>query len=485
MNRLARTRGIINMVAGMCKPYHVAIIGVVLILVALVLAALRQQAPMRPALFDHVLPLHGSMLQKSWLCLTTGELVSKQRVFAENLPCIAVGRTDHVRVSSGLISKYFRSEWALAVKLRVANVDLRQVTAGGDGRSLTDYWNDADDRQWPDIGERKTSLYEMTVEPQRWGDPVLFRTFDGTTGVLHVSDAVKRTVRIRGRHVDSTSSTQPAEDGARDAPLFIADLDNGVTVQVVGVAPNPSADKAWWQPNGWPLRRAPYQNTRSPRRTYKDRVAREIAFRIIDNGNDMHRLRWGCEENRGSVSVRPMDEFGNSLWDVKGDGYLFDAERTTTTMKIAVASGPWTTVVQTREGDQRWHVDGMLVGFSQLRSDRGEALIDLTLSEKWHRYCTQTVAVDRFGEVHVGSDSYVSNEHVGTSTLTNYEVQFRDLRLSDVSEFQFQVAPYHPARFRNISLRAGQKTDVVIVVDEPVFPADLEAVELTETKPGS
>jgi hypothetical protein len=45
-------------------------------------------------------------------------------------------------------------------------------------------------------------------------------------------------------------------------------------------------------------------------------------------------------------------------------------------------------------------------------------------------------------------------------------VVFRDLPLSSLTEFRFQVRSYHWAAFQNVSLHPGQKTDVQLLAPD-------------------
>ena len=64
---------------------------------------------------------------------------------------------------------------------------------------------------------------------------------------------------------------------------------------------------------------------------------------------------------------------------------------------------------------------------------------------------------------------------------------FKRLPLSSIKEFRFQVCPYYWVEFKNIAIKAGQKTEVQVVSpDAPTSPgshraeAEKKAVEPAE-----
>src|SRR4051794_28421303 len=97
-------------------------------------------------------------------------------------------------------------------------------------------------------------------------------------------------------------SPEPAR-AAGDSP-WKASLPGGMTVELVGVAPQPAVQGTWWGPDGGPIAGdfdTEHAQKRSPQ---AGRVVREIAVRVTKAPADAH-YSWKFLPN-GSASFHPV-----------------------------------------------------------------------------------------------------------------------------------------------------------------------------------
>ncbi|MHC4647670.1 MAG: hypothetical protein ACYTBJ_19565, partial [Planctomycetota bacterium] len=207
-----------------------------------------------------VLTARQSLNRKLVFNIKTGQLVNRNEAYAAGAPWISWRHVEH-KWRGGRSSWLGRRDYDYVVSLSVANMDMEFAPTKDDGSLLRDYWNDSDDGSWPEVPERKTSFYVWTVGPDKFNHPILFRTFDGTTGMLKIVRVERpNEIYIRYKYVNSTT---PALGATSEMDRrFAVTLPSGGKIEVVGISRCPSAGQAWWKPNGQILERAPYINKR-------------------------------------------------------------------------------------------------------------------------------------------------------------------------------------------------------------------------------
>ncbi len=115
-------------------------------------------------------------------------------------------------------------------------------------------------------------------------------------------------------------------------------LANGVRIEFIGICESPSAGKQWWGPDGSPLERAPYCNTRYLLRPRSDRSVFEIAWRVSrpNRGKGRSSTRSSLERSAGSGYRPILDRYGNTRHDIHAEGYTFGKSRTKTALNYSI-----------------------------------------------------------------------------------------------------------------------------------------------------
>lgn len=235
----------------------------------------------------------------------------------------------------------------------------------------------------------------------------------------------------------------------RDAS-FVARLPSGVTVELLGVCNWPDGGRQCWRPDGTDLAKELYAtkwNTLSTPGKY--------GFMMRITGPPELNISWrdieGTTGWEGSCEVE--DAQGTKLDDCTAAISDMEAGKGSTSIRIGVAGGVWSTA-SIHDGRRMNSRAGVL--WSQAFEDSDGTQI--VASTEWRKdRAERIVAVDLEGVVHTGWCGSVASGNVD-----QYTARFKDLRISQLKEFRFQVRPYSWAQFNNISLQPGRKTTVTI-----------------------
>nr|MBC8391774.1 carboxypeptidase-like regulatory domain-containing protein [Deltaproteobacteria bacterium] len=243
----------------------------------------------------------------------------------------------------------------------------------------------------------------------------------------------------------------PSEtEGTENFP-FTATLDNGVTVELVGLCEHPSEGKQWWKPGGDLLDTSPYEKIEtshiSPRH---GRKALEAAVKI-DGFEDGIGFRSGIvgTQSSGSCGTGDQKVYAVSFDQAKGSSQ--------TDINIGIAAGQWQTVATQKPNFSGVYSSGSVIWHGPIEKDGG------TVLHIGHSLLDNNIRV-----VAVGPDD---KEHQGGSTsaqkegLESVQINF-DLPLSKIKEFRFQVRPYEWVTFKNVSLRPSEKMEVEVSIDK-------------------
>lgn len=65
------------------------------------------------------------------------------------------------------------------------------------------------------------------------------------------------------------------------------------------------------------------------------------------------------------------------------------------------------------------------------------------------------IAIDKDGKIYATGHGSIASGKIDQLTAS-----FRNLKLDQIEEFQYQVRPYQWVEFKNVSLRSEHKTDV-------------------------
>jgi hypothetical protein len=258
----------------------------------------------------------------------------------------------------------------------------------------------------------------------------------------------------------------------------LAQLPNGVAVELLGIGPYPLRSEPWWRPDGSGLPEAPYDGIISAGAI--PGVGRTGFWLAVRVGNLPEGWNAGLEspdttsdtsENRPSKAGRPQNDL---RW------LMVEAEpnQTTCTVRCNLAA-PWQTLARSsvpltspprtaengvvfsdiREGFQGGRV--MVSG----RDSSGEG-VSVTITGRVGGRdedrsvgvgdIRRVVAVTKDGKTQTPpSDGLYFSEGAGKATA-----YFPRLSLAGVQELQFQVRPLTRVEFKNVPLRRGLKTDL-------------------------
>jgi len=258
---------------------------------------------------------------------------------------------------------------------------------------------------------------------------------------------------------------------AADGSSWKATLANGATVELIGLSYNPSKGQPWWNPDGTKLQQAPYVNDRSvfsgqPRRT----TAYEYAYRARPNA---------------AATVRVAHNVGGTFMYVNKhtlNVVLLPQELATTDICIGAAVGPFEVAAKMGpKGGACERPDLPAAKFTTVAGPSGELVVESMLSFTWEAEYTYRLIV-------VGKDG-VEHRLVSVTTMeVRPKEKLRKLVWEDrlrattehpltaIKELRFEFQRYQFAKFKNVSLRPGQQTQVEVVMLKPAEAAKVQGI---------
>ena len=152
-------------------------------------------------------------------------------------------------------------------------------------------------------------------------------------------------------------------------------------------------------------------------------------------------------------SCKVVDSKGNQLEGFEAAISDMEKGRLSTTIRIGIASGPWTTIAS---HDGRRMNSGKQGGVLWSQAFQTNSTTHIVTSREWRKDQTErVVAIDKEGKLHTTGHGSVASGKIDQLTAS-----FRNLKLGQIEEFQYQVRPYQWVEFKNVSLGPGHKTDV-------------------------
>ena len=263
----------------------------------------------------------------------------------------------------------------------------------------------------------------------------------------------------------AASQTQP-QPSLHTGPPYEARLSQG-TVELVGLAPNPSAGAASWLPDGSPAWE-PFPSLGGTD-SAAGRIVREIAFRIRHSRTDASTpvLRFdNPSESRMGSALR---------WDKTVMTYTqaiaCPPEATELNVKVGVAQGDWQTALSVKRpqgssgggGDEISGPDGHWAAYVEVTAGRsGDVGLALSYSAR-DDYETRLVYIKSNGVVASlqGVTSQRENDMIHTVVLLGA------IEYSQIKEFQLQKRSYEWVEFRNVSARPSSVRAIVHSIDAP------------------
>ncbi|MCJ7779024.1 MAG: M56 family metallopeptidase [Sedimentisphaerales bacterium] len=237
------------------------------------------------------------------------------------------------------------------------------------------------------------------------------------------------------------------------ASQFLVTLSNGVAVDFVGICSWPKEGRSCWRPNGSPLPEEIYaeKGNKSPQ-------AGDFGFMFKVNGPEDLNFSWNKIEgaNGWEGSCKVVDAKGNQLDGFEAAISDMNEGQLTTTMRIGIAAGHWTTIAS-HDGKQMNIGKKESVLWSQAFEARDGTHI--VASFEWRKdRVERVVAIDNSGKVHA-TDHHGS---VASGSVDQLTATFRNLKLNQIKEFQYQTRPYDFVTIKNVSLKHGVKSNVQI-----------------------
>jgi beta-lactamase regulating signal transducer with metallopeptidase domain/peroxiredoxin len=232
---------------------------------------------------------------------------------------------------------------------------------------------------------------------------------------------------------------------------FKKTLPDGVTVELVGICEHPSEGKQWWRPDGSKLGRRPFEKLYQ--RSYAKHEFYELALKIED------------PQNRKLSVIGKGGHVFNSYSDKIWGGFVLSEGKKTLNQSIGIAQGPWKTIAEA------YPKLTQIVGdfaFGEAFETEVEGIgtavgVTVTHTIGKEKLDYRIIAVDRNGHIHTSS----RYSGMGGGSWMQTTVHFKDLRIDEIKEFQFQTRPYDWVLFKNVSLKPNFKTDVQVEVEGP------------------
>ncbi|BBO30582.1 hypothetical protein [Lacipirellula parvula] len=267
----------------------------------------------------------------------------------------------------------------------------------------------------------------------------------------------------------------PAEQQAdpKTDGQFVWRFSNGLEVELIGLAKNPSKDETWWRPDG-----APLPDASLPQARYRsdDRGARELAFRWRNIGDnpDQTRLWHTLPPYGGAGGGVSEKEAEGSILEVTGVTFVSGRETATVTFTASVASTPWKKAFDTdgrNASSAGLMVDGKPLSAAFATAYETKTGIAITASYGIGSQAGRLVLFDASGKELLPTRT----NGVGSTHFTQTTFEFDGVTPADVERFelQTQTRTMETVMFHNVSLEPGRATKVVI---EPC-KADSRGVE--------
>ncbi len=396
------------------------------------------------------------------LSIEDGELKDFREVFSSETASVGLLSLLQLRNSGGLLTGLTESEYTYMATLGVTYMDVEYAPQKPDGRPDHDYWADENCDGWPMIQRRKTSFYNWSVDLARLDYPILFKTFDGTKGVLKVTKVTEDDAHLRYRIIESAvGATSPRTPNVN--ARYIEKLPNGIGVELIGINSNPSGENTWWKPDGHEFKRGPYFNVRYRHPCSRGQEVYEVAWRFL-YGKDASVFGRPVIRVPASLAHKEfttLDEFKHSaFFDVRGDVFVFKVDTGRATLEFGIPAGQLQTVVVPEKGPRTAKVGAFTIEIS-LPEQGGEKMTVHTIVPKAliDDHLMRLILVD-----HMGNDHYLRNP-VGLVAGAEPAAQERTwrlwpvdwhLQLSDIRGFRIEICRYQWIRFKNVSLKPGK-----------------------------
>lgn len=244
---------------------------------------------------------------------------------------------------------------------------------------------------------------------------------------------------------------------------FKAALPSGVTVELVAVCENPNKAKWWWKPDGTLLEEAPYD------RLEGNPYLGGYEFLLKLDGPSDTAYRWEIEGAGSERTCKPMDKNGKVIEGLLAQVVQLTSAKESTDVRVGIAAGRWNT--NTRFDMHGLAAIGMAGGgviFNQPYESEGKTT--LIVAHTFPKLPVRVVAIGHDGSLH---NSYPGSSAGVGGMMQTLTCQW-DLPLSEIKEVWFQTKEFNWVEFKNVSLKAGNKTNVKVALDANQLRAESE-----------
>lgn len=283
----------------------------------------------------------------------------------------------------------------------------------------------------------------------------------------------------RLKTVTTTSETTAGSSKGEPEPPTTpsAVLPDGVSVELIGVARNPSSEHSWWRPDGAPLTVAPYAYKHAvfPERT--GFVAYEMAFRLtgLPPGTPHSSVRFSVDGSDASGNLVAQDAAGKELQNIRAMIVWMPKDQKTTNVDVRVGDGPWHDVFVFAANSVGNGVKlGESVDVDRPVARGDDVVVHWEASLPWlDSRDVDVVIEDAKGNLlhAVGRKSLRAGRYYCTST-------FRNKSLDDLVDVHLRERNLNVVRFENVPLRPGAKPAVRTVVRDGANPLGLDDATL-------
>ena len=289
-------------------------------------------------------------------------------------------------------------------------------------------------------------------------------------GLLQVEDGVGAQVLMnlglnlkKAQEAITNQSGQEASEQKTNS--FAAILQNGVTVELVGVCEYPDP-KRGWSAAGDEIRTVPWRLRDYDLETPENR--QHYAFVAQISGSRAPSTHWHVQGGWETAYLRTVnDGSGDKLEGIEAFAAALPQDRKKTVVGIGVAAVPWETIATIKEKQ------GVSIGFckggeytiQEPIEHLGGRTSDVKMVDTIDRskYALRMVAMTNTGETITSAVNSTGGSYL-TTTSHRYM-----LPLKQIKEFQLQTRPYEWVEFKDVSLKPKFKTDVQVEVENPAL----------------
>ncbi len=258
---------------------------------------------------------------------------------------------------------------------------------------------------------------------------------------------------------DEEQAAVEKPSGKVEGEEFVWRFSNGLEVELIGLAKNPSKGEPWWRPDGKPLNDASL-----PAARYRsDGESWELAYRWRNVPGDPDQTRnWHTLPHYGGAGGGvTKKEPGGSILEVVGVSFDGDPKEIAVTFTASVSSTPWRTVF---ESDGRSPmssgrvVKGQILSVAFAKAYEAKAGVAITVSYGIGADSGRVIAIDKAGREHLAT----RQTGVGSTHFIQTTFEFEKLTFDEIEQFELQTQSraFETVKFANVSLEPGKPTTI-------------------------